>query len=99
MSKLHTIENIVLQILEENPQARQDDYILMVKVCEKTNPEILNRPFELVMKTHFFNLPNWESVTRCRRKIQANRPDLDTDITSRKRRRKREQEYKEYARS
>lgn len=96
--KLQTMEKVVLEILEESPQARQDDYILMVKVCEKINPQILNYPFWLVMKNHHFDLPNWETVTRCRRKIQQKRPDLVSPATSRKRR-KKEEEYIEYARS
>ena len=97
MGKLQTMEKLVLQMLEEYPQTRQDDYILMLKVCEKINPDILNKPFQLVMKTHHFFMPNWETVTRCRRKIQAKRPDLVAPVTAR-RRQKEEAEYREYAR-
>ena len=98
MSKLHTMEKIVLEVLEEHPQTRQDDYILMLKVCEKTNPKILDCTFKLAMKLHHFQMPNWETVTRCRRKIQAKRPDLVAPVTARKRR-KQEEEYRKYAKS
>lgn len=96
MPKFFTMEKIVLQVLEENPMARQDDYILMLKVCEKTNPEATLHNFGMVMKNHHFFLPNWETITRCRRKIQAKRPDLIAPETARKRR-KEEEEYREYA--
>ena len=98
MPKFFTMEKIVLQILEENPTARQDDYILMLKVCEKTNPDAALCNFGMVMKNHHFFLPNWETVTRCRRKIQAKRPDLVAPVTAR-RRRKEEEKYREYATS
>ena len=96
MAKIQATEKIVLEILEEYPPARRDDYILMLKVCEKTNPTVINFPFWLVMRNHSFSLPNWETVTRCRRKIQAKRPDLVAPETARKRR-KQEKEYREYA--
>ena len=99
MSRLNVIEKIVLQVLEESPTARQDDYILMLKVCEKVNPEALNLPFRVVMKHHHFNMPNWESVTRCRRRIFEKRPDLEPPVSTRRKRRKAEEEYREYAKS
>ena len=97
MSKLNTMENIVLQVLENSPAARSDDYILMWLVCEKLKPEIIERPFADVMYNHkLWGLPNWETVTRSRRKIQAKRPDLVSPETA-KHRYKEEVEYREYA--
>lgn len=99
MSKLHTMEKVVLQVLEESPAARADDYVLMWLVCSKLSPEITEKPFADVMYNHnYLGLPNWETVTRCRRKIQAKRPDLVAEVTSRKRRREVEV-YREYAKS
>ena len=98
MSKLNTMENVVLQVLENSPAARSDDYILMWLVCEKLKPEIIEKPFADVMYNHkLWGLPNWETVTRCRRKIQAKHPELVSLETVRKRR-KEEAEYREYAR-
>lgn len=97
MSKLNTMEKLVLQILEDNPQARKDDYILMLLVCEKLGLSLLEEPFSTVMKYHKINgLPNWETVTRSRRKIQAKRPDLVSPETA-KHRHEEEAEYREYA--
>lgn len=99
MAKLHTMENVVLEILEKSPAARSDDYVLMWLVCNKTKPEIVEKPFADVLYHHkSLGLPNWETVTRCRRKIQEKRPDLVSPVTARKRR-KEEEEYREYAHS
>ena len=97
MSKFSTMEKLVLQVLEESPAARQDDYVLMWLVCQKTKPELCEKPFADVLYNHrFLGLPNWETVTRCRRKIQAQRPDLVIKRTAKKRR-EQEQEYRDYA--
>lgn len=99
MTKLKTMEKVVAEILEHNLQARKDDYVLMVSVCEKLCPEILNRPFWVVMQNHYTNnLPNWETISRCRRKIQEKRPDLVSPHVARKRR-MNEREYIEYSKT
>ena len=97
MARLHIMENVVLEILEQSKAARSDDYVLMWLVCQKIKPEIVEKPFADVMYHHkSLGLPNWETVTRCRRKIQEKRPDLVAPVTARKRR-KEEKEYREYA--
>lgn len=98
MAKLHTMESIVLRLLEEDPLARDDDYYLMCLVCEELNPDLLYTPFAKVMIQHKEQgLPSWETVTRCRRKIQQKRPDLVSSEIAEKRR-KEEEQYREYAR-
>lgn len=37
--KRRIIENVVLEILEEDINVRKDDFLLISKVIEKTNPE------------------------------------------------------------
>ena len=97
--EIQTMEKIVLEILEKSTLARKDDYVLMWLVCEKLKPEIVEKPFADVMYNHNnLGLPNWESVTRCRRKIQHNRPDLVEKETAR-RRYNRIEEFKSYAKN
>lgn len=99
MAKLISTEKVVLSVLEESKAARQDDYVLMWLVCNKIKPEIVDMPFSYVLYHHkSLGLPNWETVTRCRRKIQEKRPDLCEPDTTRQRR-KEEKEYIEYARN
>lgn len=99
MSRLQTMEKVVLKILEQSKTAREDDYVLMWLVCDELAPEITNKPFSEVMYMHkILGLPNWETVTRCRRKIQEKRPDLLSPEKAKKRR-EEEEAYKEYART
>lgn len=93
------IEPLVTQILEDHAETRSDDYLLFLKVTQRTNPSLVGKSFLDVMNGHYrYGLPNWESVTRARRKIQSKRPDLCDDRTI-LRRADREKEFKEYARA
>lgn len=93
------IEPLVTQILEDHAETRSDDYLLFLKVTQRTNPSLVGKSFLDVMNGHYrYGLPNWESVTRARRKIQSKRPDLCDDRTI-LRRADREKAFKEYARA
>lgn len=99
MTNLFKVEAVVEEILETCEAARTDDYILFRLVTEKVKPSLLLKPFETVMTEHYQNgLPNWESVTRARRKIQSRRPELCDDRTVRKRA-DRQKDFEEYART
>lgn len=105
MEKLRNIEKLVFDILQEIEAARGDDYLLyylVVREYFKTNPslgDVERVPFAEVMRGHYyFGIPSYETVTRARRKIQANNPELKTERVAR-RRRKEEQRFREYARS
>ena len=96
MAKLHTIEKFVLQALEEQPETRKDDFLLMLAVCEKTEADIIGTTFKEAMIHHkLFKIPNWKSVERARRKIQAQRPDLVDAKTAEKRRKEEEENFTE----
>lgn len=97
MAKLQTMEKVVLEILEQSPAARKDDFVLMWLVCQKTKPEICEMRFADVMYHHkTYGLPNWKTVERCRRKVFEKRPDLIPPETA-KRRHKEEEEYIAYS--
>ena len=97
MSKLHTMEKVVLQALETQPETRKDDFLLMLAVCENTDADIIGTTFKEAMIHHkLLKIPNWKSVERARRKIQAQRPDLVEPDTAEERR-KEEATYREYA--
>lgn len=99
MANIAKIEPLVLQILEDHAETRSDDYLLFLKVTQRMKPSLVGKTFLDVMNGHFkYGLPNWESVTRARRKIQSKRPDLCDDRTI-LRRADREKEFKEYARA
>ncbi len=83
MAKFKTYESVVFNILKSFPLARSDDYFLMSKVCEQLSPDLCGKPFKQVMQEHKKSgLPNWETVSRCRRKVQEKHPELKNPETA-----------------
>lgn len=92
------MEKIVKTILEENEAARDDDCVLMYLVCLKKNPKILNKPLGEILNEHvLLGLPNWETVSRCRRKLQEKNEYLQSESRKAKNR-ELIRSYKEYSR-
>lgn len=101
MAEFETTEKLVHKILINNPSTRFSDYNLFVAVVRKLKPELLRLPIEeffTTVKGKDSGIPKYETVTRCRRKIQANNPELKEPHTAQKRA-EQETEYKAYARS
>ena len=96
--KLKTLEQVVLETLTEQPETQKDDFILILKVYEKlTDKDTMGQSFSVLMTYHNdFGLPPFESVRRCRQKVQAKHSEL-VDPSTAKHRHKLIDEYKEYA--
>lgn len=93
------VETVVENILEKHKETRSDDYLLFLLVIKRMKPNLLNKTLDEVFRGHYKNgLPNWETVTRTRRKIQRNRPELCDDRTILKRS-DRQKEFENYART
>ena len=96
MPKIKTIEPKVIAILEQKPRTRGDDWLLLKEFYN----EIIDTSalsFATVCEHHNeLGLPSFETIRRCRQKVQANRLDL-VDPTTAKQRRKLIDDYKEYA--
>lgn len=93
------VTDLVLEILQNDRQARNSDDYLYHEVCKKTNPDILTAPFNMVL-TGFksYGVPAYESVGRARRLIQAQNPDLRADDAVSDFRYENEIRYEEYSR-
>lgn len=77
MSKIKKVELIVKDVLEETPDTRKDDFLLVAEVYYKLRPDIIKQPFNIVMLGHKdYGLPYFESITRARRKLQAENEHL-----------------------
>ena len=96
--KLKTLEQVVFETLTEQPETQKDDFILILKVYEKlTDKDTMGQSFSVLMTYHNdFGLPPFESVRRCRQKVQAKHPEL-VDPSTAKQRHRLIDEYKEYA--
>lgn len=80
MRYIHDTHKTVERILEAYPSTRNSDAVLYVQLCQITNERACRMPFEEVMLNRkAYGLPNFESVGRARRKIQAEKPWLRAD--------------------
>lgn len=82
-NRIHKLEDVVKPILEVNPIARGDDFELVLRVYEKLlsySDYLDDMSFRELMHNHIaLELPPFESITRCRRKLQQMYPELRPD--------------------
>ena len=77
MKCINSTSDLVKEILEEVPDARNSDMLLYYMVCYKKNITTLGEPFGyVIMNLKSLKLPPFESVRRSRQKIQAAYPEL-----------------------
>lgn len=97
---IYNVKERVKQILQDYPQTRNSDELLISMVDTDINPQIAAMPYWVVMQNRKkYGLPSCESVRRARQVIQANNPELAATDRVRKYRKELEPEYKELARS
>lgn len=98
MARLNIVEPLVKEILERNEEARGDNFILVAEVYYRLVPEVANCSFTAVMLAHKeFKLPSIESITRARRKLQAEYEDLRPSEEVQNARLNETKEYIDYA--
>ena len=72
-------------LLESNKKYRKSDPVLMARLWYDHLSHKLNSmtALDLLMMLSKGELPNWESITRARRKIQSENPELRDEETFR----------------
>lgn len=104
MEKFKTTEQVVKELLKSDFVLRDDDELLWFFTCEtiyqqKTGQIIKCSAFNFVHSMRKENgLPSYATVSRCRRKLQAEHPEL-RGVTYTKRHTHDEALYEEYSRS
>lgn len=100
MQELLRTEDIVLNILRSDKQARNSDDYLYFKVCQWLDNSVLNCKLgDVLLSFKSFDLPRYASVGRARRKLQAAYPELRADGEIEDRRLEHKIMFEEYARS
>ena len=103
MSELRKTTELVRDILTQSVSARNSDNVLYCKVLEYYGKR-MDVDFNRVSVISFFNsakrasIPSIETVGRCRRKLQEEYMELRADEDVERKRMKRENEFREYAR-
>ena len=98
MDSLKTIEGKVRAVLQENEDARNDDMVLYLALCNLYLKDAGNMPLAQILLNHKeLGLPSFESVGRTRRKLQEKCPELLGSVRMQKIRAKGEKAYRRYS--
>lgn len=96
MARISRYENTVLYVLRRYAQTRADDKLLYFWVLREEGY------FTGVSLEHFLlsdeYYPNYDSITRCRRKLQEKYPELRPAKNEQVRRDEAEKDFRAYAR-
>lgn len=95
MEKLKKVEDVVIDVLEKNIRARQDDFILYGAVLKRLGVDLKQSMCEFLANARINKMPSFETVTRCRRHCQELRQDL-VDIKTAVKREENIERFKEY---
>jgi len=99
MDSLKTIEEKVKSVLQKNEDARNDDMVLYLALCNLYLKDAGTMPLAQIMTRHKeLGLPSFESVGRTRRKLQERHPELLGSLRKQKIRAAGEKAYRKYAR-
>lgn len=93
---MKNLKEQVEYILYTCPRARNDDFILINEVYKRYyfNTNIIS--FDNMLNNHKnYKLPSFESITRARRKLQAEKEELKVCDLVKIAREKKEKEYRE----
>ena len=98
MDNLKTIEGKVKAILQKNEDARNDDMVLYLALCDLYLEDVGNMPLVQILTNHKeIGLPSFESVGRTRRKLQEKYPELLGSVRMQKIKARGEKAYRKYA--
>lgn len=98
MDNLKTVEGKVKAILQKSEDARNDDMVLYLALCNLYLEDAGNMPLAQILTNHKeLGLPSFESVGRTRRKLQEKYPEFLGSVRMQKIRAKGEKAYRRYA--
>lgn len=97
MYKIKKVQDVVQLILETQPETRNSDDKLVVKVFGYINQDCITLPFCVVLANRKqLGLPSLKSIDRCRRKLQRAYPELRANKEVEEFREELEQKYENY---
>ena len=99
MARPKETENKVRGILIDFPETRGNDFALYARYIQRYNAELQGVGLlYALLEASRLHMPNYESITRARRKIQQSTPELRPPENRRKARANEENVYRMYAR-
>lgn len=104
MGDLSTITDMVKTILESDPKTRNCDGLLYIRFLDELSREKGETDYLQMTVLNFLHMqpmmgvPTIETVSRIRRKVQRNFPELKSSVKITNYRAEREEMFREYAR-
>lgn len=95
MQQLKQLNKVVKEVLEENPETRKSDIKLIMEVFKRRGVNTSESFATLAVNGQ---LAQMESITRARRKVQSDYPELKDDHAA-ELRAEREEVFREYAKT
>ena len=75
------LSETVKKILEDHPEARDDDFKVIGYVVKEMSPDAMKLNFGQVLWNHNkLNLPSFETIRRTRQKLQHDIPELRGNV-------------------
>lgn len=96
MKNFKILENVVEEVLRKDELSRKDDCYLILQIISIMYPTEIGKKFETVMFGAKNKGISFESITRCRRKLQEKYPELIDKETANERN-KKQNEYVKYS--
>ena len=91
-------ERYVERALRQRPKTRDDDNLLYLDVLTQIDPALVNVNFKSTFITaRKLKLPAYETISRCRRKLQEKYPELQETIEMQNAREKQQMDMFAYA--
>lgn len=97
MGRISKYENIVMYVLKNYESTRSDDRLLYLWVLREERFSTVI-PLENYLLGRCHNYPNYDTITRCRRKLQERFPELRPSKSEQARREEAEIDFRRYAR-
>ena len=98
--KIYNIYTRVKHIMQDNPEARNNDGLLIAMVDIGIRPEVGSMPYAEVMRNRTaLGLPPCESIRRSRQKAQETTPGLASNKRVQQLREKNREEIEDFVRS
>lgn len=91
------LENLVVKILKQDVESRNSDNKLYIAVIDSIVPNGSQMPVaDLFLNQKKLGIPPYESVSRCRRRVQSDCPELRGNKEVSNGRRNKERQFRDY---
>lgn len=91
-------EKYVENALRNRPKTREDDNLLYIDVIRQIDPALVNVNFLMTFENaRAKKLPAYETISRCRRKLQEKYPELEETLEVKSQREEQQMNMFEYS--